>query len=105
MIYASEKNFRRKPMDGVSYGSEEAAMQVYLREGEKRAFALGNRGPILFTAEGDLHPDIVEAYWRCGFYIFEGVLKLDELSDIERDLHEIIDRLPVEKGADRKRVV
>jgi hypothetical protein len=86
-------------MDGVSYGSEEAAMQAYLREGEKRAFALGNRGPIRFTGTGELHPDIVSAYWRCGFYIFEGVLKADELADIERDLHEIIDRLPVEKGA------
>jgi hypothetical protein len=91
-------------MDGVSYGSEEAAMQAYLREGEKRAFALGNRGPIRFTGKDELHPDIVEAYWRCGFYVFEDVLKPDELADIERDLHDIQDRLPVEKGSavDRK---
>ncbi len=86
-------------MDGVDYGSEEQAMQAYLRDGEKRAFALGNRGPIRFTATGELHPEIVEAYWRCGFYVFEGVLKPDELADIERDLHEILERLPVEKGA------
>ena len=31
--------------------------------------------------------------------MFQGVLKPDELADIERDLHIIIDRLPVEKGA------
>ena len=67
-------------MDGsattrVDYGSEEAAMQAYLREGEKRAASLGNRGPIRFTASGELHPDIVDAYWRCGFYVFEGVLE------------------------------
>jgi hypothetical protein len=91
-------------MDGsrtsaVDYGSEEAAMQAYLREGEKRAAGLGNRGPIRFTSAGGLHRDIVEAYWRCGFYVFEGVLKQDELSDIEHDLHEILDRLPVERGA------
>ncbi len=89
-------------MDGttaVDYGPEEAAMQAYLREGEKRAHALGNRGPIRFTADGGLHPEILEAYWRCGFYIFEGVLKADELADIERDLHDILDRLPVGKGA------
>ena len=64
-------------MDGstrVDYGSEEAAMQAYLRDGEERAAALGNRGPIRFTKTGDLHPDIVDAYWRCGFYVFEGVL-------------------------------
>jgi Phytanoyl-CoA dioxygenase (PhyH) len=89
-------------MDGstkVDYGAEEAAMQAYLRAGEQRAAALGNRGPIRFTDKGELHPEIVEAYWRCGFYIFEGVLKPDELSDIEHDLHDILDRLPAEKGA------
>ena len=83
----------------VDYGPEEAAMQAYLRDGERRAAGLGNRGPIRFTAAGELHPDIVEAYWRCGFYIFEGVLKADELADIERDLHDILDRLPAERGA------
>ena len=92
------------PATAVDYGSEEAAMQAYLRAGETRAYALGNRGPIRFTDEGELHPDVVEAYWRCGFYVFEGVLKPDELADIERDLHDILERLPVEKGAavDRK---
>jgi hypothetical protein len=83
----------------VDYGPEETAMQAYLREGERRAHALGNRGPIRFTPDGALHPDIVEAYWRCGFYIFEGVLAADELADIERDLKDILDRLPTERGA------
>jgi hypothetical protein len=90
-----------KPMrkQAIDYGPEEAAMQAYLKDGERRAYALGNRGPICFTPDGALHPDIVEAYWRCGFYIFEGVLKADELADIERDLHDILDRLPTERGA------
>ena len=83
----------------VNYGSEEAAMQAYLREGERRAFALGNRGPIRFTSSGELHPDIVESYWRCGFYVFEDVLKADELDDVERDMKDILGRLPVERGA------
>lgn len=83
----------------VDYGPEETAMQAYLREGERRACALGNRGPIRFMPEGALHPDIVEAYWRCGFYIFEGVLEAEELADIERDLKNILDRLPAERGA------
>ncbi|HZD26511.1 MAG TPA: phytanoyl-CoA dioxygenase family protein [Alphaproteobacteria bacterium] len=84
----------------VDYGPEEAAMQAYLREGEARAYALGNRGPIRFNADGTLHDDILEAYWRCGFYIFEGVLGADELADIEADLHDIMARLPVERGAE-----
>jgi hypothetical protein len=79
-------------------------MQAYLRDGEQRALALGNRGPIRFTAEGKLHPDILAAYWRCGFYVFEGVLRAEELADIEADLQAILDRLPRERGSavDRK---
>lgn len=83
----------------ADYGPEEAAMQSYLRDGERRAQALGNRGPIRFTAEGKLHPDILEAYWRCGFYVFEGVLAKDELADINRDLHDILDHLPSGQGS------
>lgn len=83
----------------AGYGSEDAAMQVYLREGERKAFALGNRGPIRFDANGKLTQDIIDAYWRCGFYVFEGVLKADELADIEADLKSILDRLPSEKGS------
>jgi hypothetical protein len=83
----------------VGYGSEEAAMQAYLREGERKAFELGNRGPIKLGPDGKLTKDILDAYWRCGFYVFEGVLKPDELADIEADIKDIIERLPVEKGA------
>jgi hypothetical protein len=83
----------------IDYGSVEAAMQAYCHEGEQRAHTLGNRGPIRFTADGAIHPDILDAYWRCGFYIFEGVLGADELADIDADLKNILERLPAEKGA------
>ncbi len=83
----------------TDYGSEEAAMQTYLREGAGRAQALGNRGPIRFNADGSLGDDILEAYWRCGFYVFEGVLRPEELEDIEADLQQILDRLPAERGS------
>jgi len=83
----------------ADYGPEEAAMQAYLQAGEARAMALGNRGPVRFTAEGKLAPDILEAYWRHGFYVFEGVLRPEELEDTERDLFDIMDRLPVERDA------
>lgn len=83
----------------TTYGTEEAAMQAYLAEGERKAFTLGNRGPLRFDANGRLTQDILDAYWRCGFYVFEGVLKADELADIERDVKSIQDRLPVAQGA------
>lgn len=82
----------------TDYGAEEAAMRRYCADGGERALALGNRGPIRFTAAGELHPDIREAYRRCGFYVFTGVLKADELADIEADFLEIQSRLPVRRG-------
>ncbi len=83
----------------VDYGPSEAAMRTYLRAGERRAHGLNNRGPIRFNADGSLHTDILDAYWRYGFYIFEGVLGAAELADIESDLTEILARLPAERGS------
>lgn len=80
-------------------GGDEAAMQAYLRDGERRAHGLGNRGPIRFNPDGTLGADILDAYWRHGFYIFEGVLGVEELADIEADLIDIRERLPIEQGA------
>ena len=62
-------------MAAVDYGPEEAALRAYCEAGAGRAHALGNRGPVRFDADGRVHPDILDAYQRCGFYIFEGVLR------------------------------
>ena len=83
----------------TQYGSESAAMAAYLQEGEKRAFALGNRGPLRYDTDGKLHPDILASYWKNGFYVFENVLQKDELDDIERDVLAILDQLPAELGS------
>ncbi|MDN3565925.1 phytanoyl-CoA dioxygenase family protein [Paeniroseomonas aquatica] len=83
----------------IDYGPEAAAMQAYLQAGEARAAALGNRGPLRLDADGKIHPEILEAYWRCGFYVFEGVLGAAELADLDADLKDILDRLPAERGA------
>lgn len=83
----------------VDYGADEPAMARYREDGERRALALDNRGPIRFDAEGRLDPEILEAYSRHGFYVFQGVLDGDELNDIERDVAEMLARAPVTKGA------
>lgn len=83
----------------ADYGPEQAAMAAYLAAGEARAMALGNRGPIRFEADGSLAADILEAYWRVGFYVFTGVLAAAELADIEADLAAILERAPVSEGA------
>jgi len=83
----------------VDYGSEQAAMERYRDDGTRRAVTLGNRGPLRFDANGKVDRAILEAYSRCGFYIFEGLLKADELKDIERDVADMVERAPITKGA------
>jgi hypothetical protein len=82
----------------VDYGPDEAAMARYRAEGEARARALGNRGPLRLDADGRLDPAILDAYGRHGFYVFEGVLGPDELADLERDVAEILERAPTAPG-------
>ncbi len=83
----------------VGYGPAEVAMARYRAEGTRRALVLGNRGPIRFDAQGRLEPEILDAYWRHGFYIFESVLGDAELDDLEHDLAKMLDHAPVSKGA------
>ena len=82
----------------TDYGDHEVAMATYRAEGEDRAMNLGNRGPIQFDSDGKLTKDIVQAYWRCGFYVFENVIDQEELADIEQDVLTILDRAPTEPG-------
>jgi len=83
----------------VDYGPDEPAMARYRKEGEERALKLNNRGPLRFDASGKLDSAILDAYTRNGFYIFEGLVREEELQDIERDVAEILDRAPVTKDA------
>jgi len=83
----------------VDYGDDEPAMVRYRREGGERARALGNRGPLRFDARGRLDFGFLDAYWRHGFYILEGVLDHAELDDLESDLAELLERAPATKGA------
>jgi ectoine hydroxylase-related dioxygenase (phytanoyl-CoA dioxygenase family) len=87
-------------MDGVAdFGAEEAAMQAYFRDGERRALALNNRGPIRFTSTGELHPEILDAFKETGFYVFEGALSAEELAELKAEVMDLIGRFPVERGA------
>ncbi len=84
----------------TDYGDHEAAMQAYREAGTARALALGNRGPLRFDADGGLAADIREAYSEHGFYVFEGLLGETELADLEADLIDMLERMPVRKGAE-----
>ena len=77
-----------------------ASMQDYVRVGTESALALGNRGPIRFDASGKLAADILDAYWRHGFYVFEGMIEAAEIELLRRDYAGIIDRAPIDNDAD-----
>ncbi|RLQ20223.1 phytanoyl-CoA dioxygenase [Seongchinamella sediminis] len=82
------------------YGDEAEAVKAYMFEGQCRAYALPNRGPIRFLEDGSLHPDIRRAYSEYGFYVFEGVIGEREMSDILEDLADLRSRFPTHPGAE-----
>jgi hypothetical protein len=83
--------------ESISYGTESTEMAAYCEEGTARALGLGNRGPIRWNSNGQLHPDILDAYRAVGFYVFTDVLDKAELDDLERDLHDVLARAPTSR--------
>ena len=77
-----------------------AAMAGYIAEGQSRARAVGNRGPIRFDAPGHLAQDILDAYWRHGFYVFESVIGPEELAELRAAMADTLERAPVARDAE-----
>jgi len=75
-------------------------IEDYFEMGATRARSIGNRGPLRFDVEGRLDPEIVDAYEKTGFYVFEGVIDQEELVELEADLANMLDRTPITEGAD-----
>ena len=78
------------------YGDQADAMRTYLIEGQERALAMKNRGPIKFDEAGRLDPEILAAYSEYGFYIFEDAIDVAELDDLKSDLDQMRGRFPTE---------
>ena len=81
------------------YGDDADAMKSYLLEGQAKALALPNRGPLKFDGDGNIHSEILKAYSEFGFYILEGVLSEDELDDIKADFADMRENFPVHMAA------
>jgi len=71
-----------------------ASMNAYLARGAEAALNLGNRGPLTLDGDGKLTPEILAAYWRTGFYVFEGVIGGDELADLRADVERVLAAAP-----------
>ncbi len=72
---------------------------AYIHDGERKARALGNRGPLKFNPDGTADKKILDAYWHFGFYVFEGAVKRDELNDLQTELERAFERAPYTKDA------
>ena len=79
------------------------SMRVYLTEGKERALQLPNRGPITYDETDEISPEILEAYWQYGFYVFTGVIHDEELVELRADVERVLDGAPRSKndGLDR----
>jgi hypothetical protein len=76
-----------------------AGMMDYMREGERLAGTLGNRGPLRRNAQGEIHRGILDAFFEHGFYVFEGVIDRTEIDALRADVDNMIERAPVRRDA------
>ena len=84
----------------LSRAAHNAGMAAYRTQGQRLAAEIGNRGPLRLTDDGALHPDIQAAYWRHGYYIFEGVIDAAEIAALRADAQNMLARAPT--GPDAK---
>ncbi|XOV82669.1 MAG: phytanoyl-CoA dioxygenase family protein [bacterium] len=94
-----------KSAQSVATGSPSAAayhasLADYVAAGTRRGQSLGNRGPVRYDSSQQLHPDILEAYWQHGFYIFTDVISSAEIEALRRDVNFLLERAPTGQQAD-----
>ncbi len=88
------------PSSGPSRSEHASRGGAYFEDGARRARAFGNRGPVRLGPDGKLHPDILAAYWKHGFYVFEGAVGAGEIAELRDGVGDMIERAPVRPGAE-----
>lgn len=61
-------------------------------EATQVALNLGNRGPLELGRDGLPLPHIVDTFERFGFYVFEGLIKPPELTELQQDTNAVLER-------------
>ena len=69
-------------------------MSNHFAHARERAMSLGNRGPLRLTPQGEVHPEILAAYWRYGFYVLTDVLAQDEIEELKSEFNALLARSP-----------
>lgn len=73
---------------------EAAAISRYITVGASHARSLGNRGPIRFGTDGKIAQDIINSYYKHGFYVLEGAVKAPELAALTEEFEALLDNAP-----------
>ena len=84
---------------GPSASEHAAEMAQYMRAGARRGTEIGNRGPVRFRSDGALADDILDAYWKHGFYVFENLIDGVELTELRDVMTDALARAPVGKDS------
>lgn len=87
------------PVETMTPEEHAEGLRAYREAGQKREREIGNRGPLRLTDDGALHPDILARFREHGYYIFEGVIDVDEVAELRRDANEMLERAPVNRDA------
>lgn len=82
------------PVSAPTAAEHAAGMLEYADRGEQLARQIGNRGPLRFDTNGELHPEILDAYWKHGFFVFENVINAGEIEELRADTNDMIERAP-----------
>ena len=75
--------------------AEKDNWEQYSLAGQKHALELGNRGPMRFEKSGLLEQDILDAYFRTGFYVFTGVISREEVAKLQEEFDQVLDNAPI----------
>ena len=84
----------------ITAAEHAAGLNDYIKAGVAKAMTLNNRGPVRYDSNGELHPDILEAYWEHGFYVFEDIIAAPELAELQADAQYLLEHAPVNSRSD-----
>ena len=65
----------------------------YFKTGEEK-LCIAQSGSHKVYRRWGVHPDILSAYWRYGFYVLEGLIQQGEVDNLVADFNEVMDRAP-----------
>ena len=91
-------------MNTLSASQYNKRLKPYVGAGVKHATELGNRGPLKLGDGNKLAPDILNAFRKTGFYVFEGLIEAGEIGYLQADIKSLLERAPVDNGAIKDRL-